>query len=352
MRRVLSLLPLALAAGCMPSIHVEVLKPADITLPPDVQTVAVLDRSAPKNTGQAVLGTLEGALTGEGIMEDRDGASQAVTAVVDVLRDSPRFDVVIPNVDDQTAQSNLWDTELSWPVARRVANRSGAQAIVSLEAFDSDSSTETRVEVVEREDHRETRHVAERETRVLAAWRLYYLGENPVILDDIRDHSSEDTWEHTADSRDEALRELPSRRRTVMDLGYLSGEWYGMRIAPTFVLVGRSYYAKGHPALKNAKAHVKARDWEGAVKLWRRIKDLDDPKVKGRAQYNLALAREVNGDLEGALDLARRASRNLQNHRAARYVDTLERRLREQRVVEEQMAPVGGTDEPAPPVLP
>ena len=54
----------ALATGCMPKTSLEVLRPADVALPPHIEKLAVIDRSRPANLGQGVLGTLEGLVTG------------------------------------------------------------------------------------------------------------------------------------------------------------------------------------------------------------------------------------------------------------------------------------------------
>jgi len=348
-RSALVITPIAAAlAGCSPSIHVEVLRPADISLPAQIQTLAVVDRSAPKNVGQAILGSLEGMVTGEGVLHDREAASQCVNGLVWGLTESPRFEVAIPNLANEDAESSIWARELSWPAARRIARTVEADALVTLDAFDSDSFMEVTTEVRETSDGvKKTVYNAERETRVLSAWRIYDV-ENKVILDDIRDHTVTRTWREEGSSRADAQARLPRRGDTVVEMGRVAGEAYAMRIAPSYIWVTRQYYGKKYDELKEAKRYVKARDWQGATEIWLRAVESPDRKLRGMAAYDLALAMEVGGDLEGALQWSKKAAVDLANGRSRRYVSTLERRLWEQARLAEQMAPPPPEEPPSP----
>ncbi|MBN2798431.1 MAG: hypothetical protein JXX28_04725 [Deltaproteobacteria bacterium] len=351
--RALALLtvPVLLLTACAPKVSVQMLRPADVALPATIHTLAVVDRSAPTGAGQQILGTLEAAITGEGILEDRDGAREAMGGLTQVLRDSPRFEVVIISADNQAVESSIWDRELGWNAARRLARNVNADAIVALEAFDSDSFVDHRVETQTTNGTTTQKHVASRETRVLAAWRVYDVSEERV-LDDVRDHAYTNTWEEEGASRREATDKLPSRAFTVLDLGRDAGVGYGMRIAPTYVWQRRAYYGGGSPRLKEAKNYVKAQDWEGAVALWTLAAKAADPKIRGKAEFNMALALEVGGDLEGALEWAKKAAVSLANGRARKYVSTLQFRIREAERVAEQMRaaeaapPARGTQRP------
>jgi hypothetical protein len=89
--------------------------------------------------------------------------------------------------------------------------------------------------------------------------------------------------------------------------------------------------------MKEAKNHVKARNWPGAADLWRQVAKEADPKLRGKAEYNLALFNEVEGRLRVALDRAKEAAVDLPKGRTRRYVGVLERRLADQMRLKEQM---------------
>jgi hypothetical protein len=79
-------------------------------------------------------------------------------------------------------------------------------------------------------------------------------------------------------------------------------------------------------------------DWAGATDIWIDLhKNSPDPKVRGKAAFNLALAHEVKGDLRNAASWATEGAVLLANGRSRNYRALLDRRLAEQVRLEEQM---------------
>lgn len=330
------------AAACNPSTRLQVLEPSLVTSPPNIHTLAVVDRSRAKNVGQGILGTLEAVVTGESIGADNEGRARAMTATVTGLRNSPRFQAVEPFVPRKELESSLYDTEMSWPTAFKICKQARCQGIVSLEAFDSDSTigVERRQEKTTDDDGNEvvrTFFEAQRETRVVTAWRYYDVVAKQII-DDVRGWDSAYTWTETGPTRDKAIGLLPPQGDAVAYVGELSGRSYARRIAPMYVWVSRTYYGKGHDDLKRGKNHVKALDWAGAAQVWESLYNDDpEPKNRGKAAFNLALSAEVEGDLRNAASWATEAAVLLGNGRSRDYRALLERRLRKQELLREQM---------------
>ena len=327
----------ALTTACAPSVRVPVLQPAMVEVPADIRTIGVIDRSAPANVGEGILGALEGAVTGEGIMADREGAAESLREVTFILQESPRFEVVTPNVTGAQANTGIFDNTLDFKTIKKICKEAGCDALLALEAFDSDSSLSVDGAPINPSTVY-TDVTVQRDTRVLTAWRLYDADEDRVI-DEIRGWDRSQTWDHYGATLDEALRELPTAQDTVRVVGGDMGADYGMRIAPTWVDVYRAYYGSGHPDLKEGKAYVKARDWDGAKEIWNELASNPDPKIAGKASFNLALAAEVEGDLRQALEHAKKAAVDLRNSRSRDYVWTIEQRIKDQAKLEAQLAP-------------
>jgi hypothetical protein len=138
---------LVVASACTPAMQLQVLEPSLVTSPPEIRKLAVIDRSRAKNVGQGILGVLEGAVTGEAIGADNAGRSRAMTGLVTGLRNSPRFEAAETFLPKKELESSLFDTELSWGTAKSICKMQECQGIVSLEAFDSDTTTNIRTEV-------------------------------------------------------------------------------------------------------------------------------------------------------------------------------------------------------------
>ena len=82
---------------------------------------------------------------------------------------------------------------------------------------------------------------------------------------------------------------------------------------------------------------VQANDWKGASDLWLKHTSDSDSKMAGYACYNMALACEIDGDLETAIDWAKKAYVDHKNSKALNYMNILQRRLDEQVRLDEQM---------------
>jgi hypothetical protein len=332
-----------LATACGPKVQMQMIRAADVSVPSTVQKVAVIDRSGASNIGQGILGVLEGALSGEAIGADTEGRRETVRGLREMLATSSRYEVAQPAGIDR--EQSLFDRELSWRGATKICRDAGCDAIVALEAFDSDTSDDFRSRQVERTDsngrkYNATEWTVDRRTRVLTAWRIYQ-PEGQRILDDLRDRTDTHSWTGRGDSRAEAMRNLPSQFDAVRLSAYRAGAAYGRRISPTPLLVYRSFYPRGgkSDALKLGKNYMRARDYEGAIRVYEGLTDHPESKIRGRAQFNLAVAEEAMGRFERSLTAARAAAVTLGNGRARRYVVTVEQRIRERDRVQEQMAP-------------
>lgn len=331
------------ATACGPKVQMEMIRAADVAVPSTVQTVAVIDRSGASNIGQGILGVIEGALTGEALGADTEGRRETVRGLREMLATSPRFEVVQPSGIER--EQSLFAREMSWRTATKICRDAGCQGIVSLEAFDSDTIDDMRSRQVERTDrngrkYSTTEWTVDRRTRVLTAWRIYQ-PDGQRILDDLRDRTDRYSWTGSGDSRAQAMRNLPSQYEAVRLSAYRAGASYGRRIAPTPMLVYRPFYPRGGKSvqLKFGKNYMRARDYEGAIRVYEGLTDHPESKIRGRAQFNMAVAEEALGRFERSLTAARAAAVTLGNGRARRYVMTIEERIRERDRVQEQLAP-------------
>ncbi|MEO0601709.1 MAG: DUF6340 family protein [Myxococcota bacterium] len=332
---------ISVSSGCASTINLEVLRPAALAVPREVQTIAVVDRSKAKNFGQGLLGAIEGALTGEEIGADTEGRASARQGLAQSLALSPRFNVVTPSLTPRGADSSLFDTaDLSWRQARRICQRSNCEGIVTLEAFDSDKVDDVQVgertETVDGKERTVRTFEVERRLSVLTSWRLYDV-PNQQVLDDLRETSFSRSWTSSGDTREAAFAGLPSQTQMVSNVAFEAGRAYGQRIAPSYVWVSRRYFGRGDPTFKEARSRVRGLDWDGAAKLWRRLRKSDDPKLRGKAFFNLALFHEVNGRLDMAMQQAQRANRLLDRGLTRRYVSTLAYRKAEEARLDEQL---------------
>jgi hypothetical protein len=333
-------LAIFLAAGCATSsVNIQVLVPADINVPQDIKMLALVNRYRPEKK-EGVLNVLEGAVTGENIGQDRRSADEALSGLTNSLAGSPRFTITRPAVELRgTGRGDFPDPLLPGEV-NDICNKANAQALVTIEAFDSDQNITCVPQVRERknkagETEKYTVFCARKAINVTVGWRMYEAGGGHLV-DEYRmfqtvNFNSEGATEPLA------IQNLPQGESVTREIGRVTGDLYSQRISPTWLWVSRMYYKKGNDNLKLGRTRVKFNDWEGAEEYWTRALDDDKTKVQGRAMYNLALAAEMEGDLAGASEKAKEAGTKYQNRKALEYRYILEQRIRDQERLEEQM---------------
>jgi hypothetical protein len=123
----------------------------------------------------------------------------------------------------------------------------------------------------------------------------------------------------------------------VKKLGTTAGWTYAQWIAPTVSKIPLSFFGKGSERIKRGKALAKKQQWAGAEAVWREELENPDLKIRGRAAHNVAVAIDVQGDPEGALEWATLASHEYGNKVAWEYYDELSLRVERRRQAYEQL---------------
>jgi uncharacterized protein DUF6340 len=335
-----ALLSVGISSCKMSSISVNVMRPGDITLPAHFNKIAVLNRSLPAKNKQ--LGNIvEGILTGEGILMDRQGSKEAIYGISSIMMKSPRFEVVQPaGVELRGTGTGSFPSPLNWADVEKICNENGADALLLLEAFDSNSRvamSHNDKKVKQQDGTYTTRqeYDADMKMTVTSGWRLYD-PKHKTIVDEYRGndflHFHGRGWdEHAATSN------LPPKRDAVNKTGYYAGQQYGYRISPMPIRVTRKYYKKGSPDMEKAARLAVANNWKGAAKLWKPMAERSaNEKLAGNAAYNMAVASEVEGKLEIALMWAKKSYVDYGNKKARSYISIIERRIADQKRLKDQ----------------
>ncbi|MFN0015736.1 MAG: DUF6340 family protein [Saprospiraceae bacterium] len=341
-RLLLLCLPVLLA-GCMKSTTLTVLQPAQFKVPDHITKVAVIDRSKPSN---GWLNVLEGLFSGEAIGQDRESRAEAVRGLTDALQRTPRFRVISTGIEmEGTEAGGSLPTPLPWAEVERICADNSADALVAIESFDTDNSSNAR--------RRETReknkdgsttvkvdYVSDMRTGVRMGWR-FYDPNGKIIFDEI---VTDEYLQNSATGSTErsALANLPAQVSVTRKVAFLVGQEYGMRIAPVYIKVTRQYYhkAKGfNPQMQEAHRFAEGGNWERAAEIWKKIEATagDNTKAAGRAAYNMAVMAEIKGNLDVALEWAETAWSKYANKQARSYIETLRQRQNDARKVEYQM---------------
>ena len=100
-------------------------------------------------------------------------------------------------------------------------------------------------------------------------------------------------------------------------------------ILPTWETESRSYYAGECVQMRDAAVCVREESWEDALKLWMQVYTLKSVKYRMRAAFNIALYHEMHDDLDAAMEwigkakslVELREKKKLENDEAAMTTD-------------------------------
>lgn len=130
-------------------------------------------------------------------------------------------------------------------------------------------------------------------------WSFYNLKNNTYILANIQKDTV--SWEDYVVSISNARKLLPAHTDAILNAAEISAEKYSAMLVPHWTNVQRMYYSSGHVELKQTDELVKNGQWLEAAKIWKANTTNKNKSIAAKCMFNMALACEMEDDLEAAL---------------------------------------------------
>ncbi|MFK7929600.1 MAG: DUF6340 family protein, partial [Myxococcota bacterium] len=253
--------------------------------------------------------------------EARLDAGDEVTAMLD---SSPRY-TAIPGPSDLD-ETSIWDKGLTRQTVAELADRYDVDAVLALEAFDSDSDVIdvgalARAESSEDVAEEVAWYILERRTEVLTSFRVY--DADGDVIDGLREYRAGNVFDAEGETLEATLAGLPDGRSVVRGLALDASRDYAGRVAPLWETVDRPLY-RGHPALEAGNDAAMSGNAALARESWESLVSGVDQEVAAQACFNLAVLAESEGELAMALDLATLSVDKSWSGRADTYVSELQ----------------------------
>lgn len=324
-------------------VHMNVMQPARITIPSDVNNLLLLDRT---QADKSILSTIESVLTGEMPGEDKTALQSTMNALQNVLMSSPRFRV--KKASERLIGNSLtsaFPNPIEWAILEELCMKYEADAIVAIEIYDTDFIvTNGQCRVMKKVDEngtpveREvTEYFAEGLGKVKMGIRLYNVKEKNIVDQQLFNHTN--TWRATGNSLQHALLSLIAKQEATKQVSAMAATNYAYKISPMPVRITREFYSKSKKCREIAAGARQGdvNDWQGAIKTWESGLAGAREKEAGKLAYNIAIAYEVLGELNSAAEWAGKAWVNYGNKKGREYSTILSRRKRDQQVLMQQM---------------
>jgi hypothetical protein len=320
-----------LLSGCGAArISFDVLVPAVRTVPDDVKSVAIVNRSLPSNEET---NRLEGFITGEGRDQDSLPARFVLRGLDETLRGSALFRVI--KTDEALKGSGigtLLPEALPWETVESLCEKYNSDALLALEAYDSDFVV-TGGAISDNLMNIQARGLV----TVNCGFRLYHPASRMILDEYMYRHQM--NWGTGGPSIIAAADALINRKRAIEQASLEAGSLYSSRLTPDWIYISRDYFkrGKGNYDLAEGARMMELNDWDRAIAALEKAVQSDKRKVRGRAAHNLAVIYEILGDLHRAKEWTTVAWGRNRIRKSKDYGYILTRRIQEQGLIDYQI---------------
>jgi len=336
----LSLLICLCACSSTNRVYISVKEPAPVTLPEYVKTIAVINRTTPTEKSK-VLNKIHRIFSLESESLIKEGSNACVNGLVDELKNDQRIAEVVSvdSTDVSSFGAGVFPSPLNWKKIEEICKAANADAVFSLELFDTESKLNYSINTISRKtilgNIPVTEHQVQMLTAVKTGWRMYDPSSH-LILDESYLAKNLSFYGRGANPV-VAAQVLVSKKEAVKEVGLAAGHLYAARINPFWLRVYREYFVRGkNSGFAIAKRKAQTGNWDEAAQIWFQLTKSNNRKTAGRACYNMAIISEINGDVDAALAWAQKSYENYRIKLGLDYVNILHHRKADEALLASQ----------------
>ena len=332
-----------LSCGTLSTLKLDVLRPAEVTIDPEILSVVVVDNSLPfRGEGVHTVTTPRGTATIDTLWID-DFSLIAAVSMAEELKIRQFFDTVYFHVDTnlktQLGRGNIPESMLIERI-ENLCDYYDVQAVILLESY----RYKTKLSLLDLGDI----YYGSMDVSGNIFWKMY---DNYGNLLDSYMQSDSIFWDAAERRYSMVLNELPKQKNSVQVLAEYLGETYINRVSPFWETVSRKYYSKGHFLFARANDLHFINNWEEAAKVWYYVYQKGNKRQKALASFNIALSYEIRGDFSEAIawgEISYKLFKKLSSLRVSNYERNivkiyllqLTERQRQKEKLDEQIGPL------------
>jgi len=274
-------------------------------LPDDVNNIAVVNRSlVEEEAADAKL--IEAIATSEIAGSDQLASDECIKGVYEGVKQLGGTQLIIPQkVRLYGTGTREMPDLLEWDLVAKICEAEETDALLVLETFDSNtdllvSAATNQVASIISTGSPTASLPGQVKMNVVCYWRLYHPGTKSII----------DQYQHTSYMTFDLNGGLPPPN-ALPETAYTAGIAYIQRFLPGFYVVRRDLYKRTSGSAKHqfmaGYRRAEVANWQGAIEIWDELSNNSKQKTAGRACLNIAVANEVLGNTDLALDWAKKS---------------------------------------------
>ncbi len=324
MKKIISFTFLIMIFGCQPlsTFQIETLKPAPVNFPSNFNKIMFVNLDNDINNDNEVDTLVFKIVTNEISLGIKDGA------------------INTPNIDSSNfLYSNSFfeidsfyiDTTINWRYLDGFINQYETDLLIILDSIElvMNEWEEADYEVYPVEFYKY------REFSVSAYWKFIDVYERNIL--DSFTYSDTLFWELKNISKKDLENEFPSTVQCLRELCYYTGLDYSKRIFPAWKTETRFFYIEGNKQFKSAALLANEGKWNEASEIWKQYVKHIDKELASRACFNLAVASEILGNIDIAVQWAQISYDIKEKKRTRYYILKLKNRLSDINKIKQQV---------------
>lgn len=316
------------------NIGIEVAVQPEFPIADDIQSLVLLNRSMTSRFTNSKADTLEKILIRnkmimDTVFQDSIAADTVIQVSAVALFESGRFDVVVPKVRNIERNDNTENVKpLSPGFVNDLCKDFNVDAALILERFIEKLDTKYYLNTNEGTYYETKEYSAATDITFFTEWRLYRPDTiKPVVRFQIGDSIF---WKAASFSLEELFSQMPRTKSALVGGGIAAGLKMAGSISPKWINQTRYYYLTGKKEIDAAVPLIKGNKWEEAETIWTKYATISSKSTRSKVEFNLALAAEMNGDLDLAIEWGLKSFKTKYSKAAEVYLKTLDNKLKQE----------------------
>ena len=284
-------------------INIQVSQKAKFTLPERIQGIAILNRSITPEFTNIKVDSLEKMFlnrnwTLDSLFSDEHASGKTIESTANALFESGRFDVVIP-LDRNIRRKDTLSVGL--PLQNDIIENYcidfKVDAVLVLESFNEKVfASYQRIPQIEMPD------LKKRQMKIVcnSYWNLYVPGKDLMIRNFKIADSLE--WKTGSIYLPDLRYGLTNLKRALTLTGEAAGNKMAKAISPVWIDKPRHYFSTGKSQIDKTIQLIHNNRWDEAAKIWLSYANTPSKTIRGKIEFNMALASEMFGKIDLAIE--------------------------------------------------
>jgi len=262
------------------TFQVEIMKPAILNIPKEVKTIAIVDQSNQPIDALKFINIDETKKINNLKIKDPGVSEITLEALSNFLIENKYFANVI---NYKTSLDSIWILSNA-PSTSELFEKTKSDMCILLKDFHlnhlamniGDYSVQANAHLV---------------------WDIISKSDSTYYT-----YNQQDTLIYTIEQFPQYFNGKNGLSRMAINSSEYLGNYFGSRIIPSWLTVERLYYQSKNQRMLMAEKYAMNNDWLKAAELWRKEINNKNKTIAAKACYNMALACEMEGRLDPAID--------------------------------------------------